>query len=267
MKRNFSLRKCALKVFQAAAGMAVLLSPATVLANPPGTGWTQTFSDDFNGTTINSKKWDTCYWWSLSGCTNGGSGDVQWYQPDDVIVQNGIARLRAQKRSINGFNYTSGMISSHDKYSFQYGYAEMRAKLPKGRGFWPTFWLLPQSGGWPPEIDIMEYLGVDPNRVHMTLHYSTPTSSHEASFTDWAGPDFSAGYHTFGLEWSPQRLVWYVDGVERKRYEIPANIPAQPMYLVASLAMGAAWTNTPPDATTPFPSYFDIDYIKVWRRQ
>lgn len=266
MKQNLWLRKCTVGVLQAVMGMAVLLGPTRVLADPPSGNWKLTFSDDFNGTTLDTKKWDTCYWWAPTGCNNGGSGDMQWYQPDDVIVDNGVLHLRAQRRSMNGYNYTSGMITSHDKYSFQYGYAEMRAKLPKGKGFWPSFWFLPQSSAWPPELDAMEYLGHDPTRVHMSLHYKGSSGNPEATFSNWAGPDFSADFHTFAVQWDPNYIIWYVDGVERKRYEVSGDIPKEPMYVAASLALAAGWTNTPPDNTTPLPNSMDIDYIKVWQR-
>lgn len=272
MQSNFLLRKCT-NFLQSLSVMAVLFSPAAVLAAPTGDGWVQVFSDDFNGTTLDTKKWNTCYWWKdwkSNGCTNGGANEVQWFVPDDVIVDNGILRLRAQKRSMVGENnkvyeYTSGMIASHDKFAFQYGYAEMRAKYPKGNGLWATFWLGSQKKVWPPEIDIAEYLGSNTTNMHMTYHYSTPSSPHESSSSWWTGPDFSADYHTFAAEWDPKKIVWYIDGVEYKRYTQTENIPAQPMYLMATNALGKAWSNSPPDSTTPFPNYFDIDYIKVWR--
>lgn len=268
MKRQQWLRQCTNKILQSAISLAVLLSPTAVLAGPPGTDWVQTFGDEFNGTTLDTDKWGTCYYWSKNGCSNGGSGDVNWYQNDEVSVQNGHLRLRAQKRSMNGYEYTSGMVSSHDRYSFQYGYIEMRAKQPKGNGFWTTFWLIPhQRNVWPPEIDIAEYLGARPNLNHMTLHYRN-TSGKATSSTSWhKGPDLTTDYHTYGLLWEPGRLVWYIDGVERKRYENPDTVPSQPMQILATFALGAAWSNTPPDATTPFPSYYDIDYIKVWRHK
>lgn len=261
MKCDRLLRKYTAKVWQVVIiGMASLVNPASVLADPVGTDWTLMFSDDFDGTVLDVNKWNTCYWW---GCTNAANHELELYQPDDVMVQYGTLHLRAQQRSANGYNYTSGMIDSHDRFAFQYGYVEMRAKLPKGQGLWPTFWLLSRNG-WPPEIDIMENLGHEPNRVHLTFHYNS-SSDHLSSGTHWDGPDFSADYHTFAVEWNPQRLIWYVDGVEQKRYEDATQIPAEPMYILANLAVGGDWPGSP-DASTPFPSYFDIDYIKVWQK-
>ena len=267
MKRYPHLLKYTKKILQGLSLIAVLCSPTTVLADPVGDGWALVFSDDFNGTQLDKKKWSTCYWWGNNGCTNGGSGDVQWYQPDDVFVNNGILRLRAQKRKMNGYEYTSGMISSHDKFAFQYGYAEMRAKMPNGRGFWTTFWLASQRRAWPPEIDIAEYLGSQPNNMHMTYHYSTPTSKHLSSPWAYTGADFSADYHTYAVEWNPKEIIWYIDGMERRRYTATEHISAEAMYVMATFALGKAWINTPPDETTPFPSYSNVDYIKVWRHK
>jgi beta-glucanase (GH16 family) len=266
MKPNLWLSKRTIGVLQAVISLAIFLNPASVRADPPGKGWRLTFSDDFNGRSLDRKKWNTCYWWASSGCKLNGNLETQWYQPDDVIIQNGKLRLRTQQRKVNGYRYTSGMISSHDKYSFQYGYVEIRAKMPKGKGLWTAFWLIPQQRNvWPPEIDVMEYLGHDPKGVYLTLHYKNGDRN-RISGKYWYGPDFSVGYHTFAVQWEPKRIIWYVDGVERKRYEVAANIPAQPLYLVANLAVGPAWKNTPPDHTTLFPSYYDIDYTKVWQR-
>lgn len=268
MKQNSWFRKCAQKFVQSFSAMTILLMPTAALADPPGDGWQLKFSDDFNGSSLDNSKWSPCFYWgSSNGCTNGGAGDLQWFQPDEVSVQDGILRIRAQKRSVVGennkvFQYTSGMIASHDKFAFQYGYAEFRAKVPKGNGYWPTLWLLSQNKNWPPELDVAEFVGSNTNNVHMTLHYND--GGHKSSSGWWGGLDFSADYHTYGVEWTSDKIVWYVDGVERRRYTGP-GIPQEPLYVTATLALGAAWT-VPPDGSTPFPGYLEIDHIKVWQR-
>jgi beta-glucanase (GH16 family) len=266
IKNCVCLQKWKKLALQVIINISVLSLPGCAIAKPPGTGWQMTFHDEFNGTTLNTHKWNTCYWWATTGCKLNGDMEIQWYQTDDVITRKGKLRLRAQRRSMNGYNYTAGMVSSHDKYSFKYGYIEMRAKMPKGSGLWPAFWLIPQRRNvWPPELDVMEYLGHDPQGVYMTIHYKTANGKANSG-TYWNGPDFSADYHTFAMQWEPDRIVWYIDGVERKRYEVAANIPAEPLYIVANLAVGPAWKNMPPDRTT-FPKYYLIDYIRVWQRK
>lgn len=131
MKQNLWFHKYALKFLQTSSAMAILFTSAIALASPPGDGWQLKFNDDFNSDSLDSSKWSPCYWWADSkGCTNGSAGDLQWFQSDQVLVQNGTLRIRAEKRQSNGKEYTSGMISSHDKFSFKYGYVEMRAKIP-----------------------------------------------------------------------------------------------------------------------------------------
>ena len=266
MKQNLWFRKGAEKVLQTLSAMAILFSPVAALAAPPGDGWNLKFGDDFNGSSLDDSKWSPCFFWGTSeGCTNGGAGDLQWFQSDEVSVQDGILRLSAHKRQSNGKQYTSGMVASHDKFSFQYGYVEFRAKVPKGNGYWPTLWLLSQNRNWPPELDVAEFVGSNTKNVHMTIHYNQ--GGHKNSSGWWGaeeGMDFSKGYHTYGVEWGPDKIVWYVDGVERRRYT-GAGIPQEPMYVTATLALGAAWT-VPPDGSTPFPGYLEIDHIKVWQR-
>lgn len=263
MNQNPWFNQGAKKVLQTFSVIAMLFTPTAVLADPPGGGWQLKFSDDFNGSGLDTSKWSPCFYWgSSSGCTNGGAGDMQWFQPDEVSVSGGSLHLNAHRQQSNGKDYTSGMVSSHDKFAFQYGYAEMRGKIPKGNGFWPDFWLLSQNKNWPPELDIAEFVGSNTNNVHQTLHYNS--GGHKSSSGYCGGADFSADYHTYGIEWSPDKLVWYVDGNVCRTYT-GEGIPQESMYLTATLAIGSAWT-VGPDGSTPFPSTFDIDYIKVWQR-
>ncbi len=252
----------------AAVLTATPLSTPTALpyaGGPPGAGWALVFEDDFDGTALDTSKWRTCYAWaSDEGCTNSSNEELQWYQKDDVIVSQGTLRLRAQRRSVNGYRYTSGMISSQGSFSFRYGYCEARARVPKGRGLWAAFWVAPEDNRWPPEIDVLETLGQQPNTVHLTHHWREESRAGPSGFSQtYTGPDFTAEFHTFGLLWEPGQLVWYVDGVERHR--VVHHVPAEPFYLVANLAVGGSWAGAP-DSDTPFPSDYEIDYIRVWQR-
>ncbi len=105
----------------------------------------------------------------------------------------------------------------------------------------------------------MEILGNQPTAYHMNFHYV----GGDAGYT-WNGPDFSAGWHVLGLDWEPNAIVWYVDGVERWRYTDTAHIPNEAEYLLLNLAVGGDWPG-PPNGSTPFPSYFDVDYVRVWQ--
>lgn len=239
--------------------------------------WSLIFSDDFNGAGLNTQKWQTCYWWDKHGCTIVTNNELEWYQPDNVLLRNGALQLQAQQRRVDASNgntyaYTSGMITSGRatsntarpvKFTFTYGYAEIRAKVPRGKGLWPAFWLLPADHSSRPEIDVMEIIGDEPRVVNLRFHYPADGEGGDVGGS-WTGPDFSQGWHTFAIDWRPASLVWYVDGVERWRYEDQAHIPSGPMYLLANLAVGGDWPG-PPDATTQFPSSYQIDYMRVWK--
>jgi len=236
--------------------------------------WNMVFDDEFNGSSLDTSKWRTCFWWADETCTIESNNEMQLYNPEDVMVGNGVLRLRAQKRDMvawNGvtYHYTSGMVMTGGRggsnpippgFSFLYGFAEALVRVPAGQGLWPAFWTLSADYSWPPEIDIMEILGDEPSIYHMHYHFVGGDDG-----STWTGPDFSAGWHVLGVDWSPDAIVWYVDGAEHWRYDIPANITNEVSYLLLDLAVGGNWPG-PPDNNTPFPSYYDIDYVRVWQR-
>lgn len=253
----------------AIVGAAAVYFASAAGPQPVGqtSSWNLIFNDEFTGTTLDTTKWNTCYPYAPpSNCSHGS--ELQWYQPQNVTVAGGLLRLTAKRERVigdgRGYDYTSGMVTSAHKFSFQYGYAEMRAKLTKGKGMWPAFWMLPQDISWPPEIDIMEHLGHEPNRVHMGYHWGTHLDKKNQG-SSYLGPDFSAGFHTFGVDWSPQTLIYYVNGREVYRYTDAANITSKPMFLLANLAVGGDWPGAP-NATAVFPQTMQVDYIRAWQK-
>jgi beta-glucanase (GH16 family) len=255
--RSFSLSQIFRGLVQ--AGLIFALLPLYSFAQPPQpTKWRMTFSDEFNGPALNTNQWMTTYFWG--GRTNTANNELQYYADDAFEFQNGILAIRADNRAMNGFDYTSGLISSFGKFSQSYGYFEIRAKVPKGKGLWPAFWLMPDSKTWPPEVDILELLGQEPQKIYMTNHYSEygVTKSSQGIYT---GSDFSNDFHIFGLEWKPSSLTWYIDG--KACYQTTTGIPQKNMYILINLAVGGNWPGSP-DATTPFPSYYNIDYVRVY---
>ena len=130
---------------------------------------------------------------------------------------------------------------------------------------WPSFWLLPVSNESKPELDVVEILGDAPQKAYMTFHYLDLDGKRVQSSQNWVGADFSKGWHTFGIDWNPGQITWFIDGRERFRFTEEAFIPAEPMYLILNLAVGGNWPGNP-DASTRFPSKFEIDYIRVYQR-
>ena len=168
-------------------------------------------------------------------------------------------------------NYLSGIITSYESFKFTHGYAEARVKVPAGRGLWPAFWTLPTHYVKDvPEIDIMEYIGQNPNEAYHTYHYFDVPAGWQAIRTDTfetIGPDFSEDFHTFSMSWDPEQIIWYVDGIETVRVDSSEfDIPNQAMYILANLAVGGAWPGSP-DAATKFPAVYELDYIRVYKKE
>jgi beta-glucanase (GH16 family) len=234
--------------------------------------WRLAFNDEFAAAQLDASDWARCYWWADAACTNAGNRELQCYVRDGVRVEHGMLRLTAEEAltECDGptFEYRSGMVSglARDRPPrvFLHGFFEMRARVPSGTGLLPAFWLLPASEESEPEIDVMEIIGDTPQVVRM--HYQWRDGDEERTIgADWAGEDMTAGWHTYAVHWTPRRLTWYVDGVPR--WQVTADdavLPQEPMYMLATLAVGGDYPG-PPDHDTAFPATFDIDYIRVWR--
>jgi beta-glucanase (GH16 family) len=238
------------------------LPPKPALVDPAkDPAWEITFRDEFRGTKLDRTKWIDSY---PGGERTHSNNEQQFYATDGWEVRNGRLRFKAEKRKKGSMPYTSGMVSSFGKFSQKYGWFEIRARFPKGKGMWPAFWLLPITRDWPPEIDILEILGHETDKVYFSTHFNNAAGKHEYKTGNWKGPDFAADYHVFAVDWQPGLCIWYVDGVER--YRSTTGVSAEPMYILANLAVGGDWPGMP-DALTPFPGYMDIDYIRVYRRK
>jgi beta-glucanase (GH16 family) len=243
--------------------------------------WNLVFHDEFDGPRLDAASWVTCYWWDDQGCTIASNNELQWYQPDDVTVENGRLILSARERSVQApdgreFAYTSGMVSTGSaayrgpaRHAFEYVHVEVRASVPAGRGLWPALWMLPASQESTPEIDIMEILGRDLTQLHMNYHYKDAEGHQHRVGSTWTATEPLTDWHVFAVDWQPHALTWYLDGEKLFHYhddDDAGTIPAEPMYLIANLAVGGDWGG-PPDAATRFPAGFEIDYIRVWTRK
>jgi beta-glucanase (GH16 family) len=198
-------------------------------------------------------------------------------QPGGRFTSNGVLRLRAQKRDLLAWNgqkyrYTSGLVMTGGRstgskiikppgFVYTYGFAEARVKIPSGRGFWPAFWTLPASYAWPPEIDIFEIWSHEIATAAFHLHYND-SGTHRAVGSAYTGPDFSAGLTPSPWTGSRRRLsgTWTESNAGATR---APESRRKSMYLLLNLAVHG---NVPPDGSTPFPSYLDVDYVRVWQR-
>jgi len=228
-------------------------------------GWKLTFNDEFDGSALDLRKWSPSDPWG-----HERNRELQAYVTNAFELKDGILRIRADKGeafySGKQRAFTSGMMTTHGKFSQEYGLFEIRCRVPKGKGMWPAFWLLPEPLRWPPEIDVMEILGHEPAKIYLTHHFQAEDNGqrrHKSDGGSWAGPDFSADFHEFAVEWSSDRIVWLVDGVERFRSE--KSIPHGPMYMLVNLAVGGDWPGAP-DEKTQFPTALEVDYVRVYEK-
>ncbi len=227
----------------------------------PGGTWHLTFDSEFTGSTINSAQWNQCLAW---GCTNAGpagSPELETYVPANCQMGSGYLSMVAAVGGGGARPYSSCALNTLGKYNFTYGYAESREWLPAGSGFWPAFWLL-DAGGSIDEIDAMEADGATPSQAILTYHYG----SGQASGSTINGPNYTAGWHTFAVDWEPGSITWYVDGVAEKTFT-GSEVDANPMYLILNLAVSgqSSWHSTV-TPQTPFPSDQKVAYVRVWQR-
>ena len=225
------------------------------------------FSDQFNAGSLDTHKWTTCYPWAKeTGCTNVGNQELEWYTPAQVTVHLGALRLNAQRRDVMGtdgngrahqYPYRSGMVTTAGRFEFTYGFVEFHARAPRGRALWPALWLLPANQQWPPEVDVMEADGNDTGKVRVT-YLRTPTDAPSAM----VNVNDVSQWHTYALNWQPNSLTWYID--QRAVFAVHGDVPRQPMYLLANLAVDGRPQRTP-DSTTPTAASFVIDHVRVWQ--
>ena len=251
--------------------LALVLMGASPLKADPPAGWKLVFSDEFDGQTLDTSKWSTTM--DFAG-TQGPRYHNEFYLSytldEDVIVSDGHLHLRTERQTVSGsepiglFNYSQGLVSTHNTFTFTYGYVEIRAKYPGGKGMWPCFWLMPQDeNAWPPEFDIAEYYGGQ-HKMHHGLAYGSLRAVQWDSSGD-TETDFVNTWHTIGLEWTEGRAVWSVDGVACKT--VTADyVPSVPMYVILSNSVGSRLSPSgEPDENTVFPNDFEIDYVRIYQ--
>jgi len=247
-----------------------------------------TFSDDFNTFSWFGKggTWKTWFYFGSSpndhnARTMSGNGELEYYSDSQVGVDpfsasNSILSITANRgnnlpKNDKGVQllYTSGLITTEPSFKQIYGYWEMRAKLPFGKGFWPAFWLLAVDKAWPPEIDPLEAFGApnSRNEGHNNQIHHGCIGTGGTGWGEWTttpnNVNITEGFHTYALLWTQSTITFYFDGAQTQTGATPTSLVNREMYLLANLAVGGSWPEDP-DSSTPFPSTMEIDYINVY---
>lgn len=243
-------------------------------------GYKLVWSDEFDGQGLpNSKKWqfDTrankALWWH---------NERQYYargRTENTRLENGSLIVEVRKEALSnegdwaGQEYSSARLITEGHASWKYGYFDIRAKLPCGRGVWPAFWLLSDGGSWPKdgEIDIMEHVGHEPNKVHSTLHtYDTEHGGPKLSEATYAA-DVCGQFHNYQMDWRADTISFFVDDRLVYTAQKPKNgsYDSWPFdhrfYLLINVAVGGAWGNAQGIDPQAFPTRMEVDYVRVYQ--
>jgi len=241
-------------------------------------GYQMVFNDEFRQRDIDTSKWNSRYRWGPNWTING----EQQYYVDRINNRNfghspfefdgehmiiNATRTPGNLRSkANNKDYLSGALTTYNKFRMRYGYVEMRAQLPKGKGLWPAFWLLHQNDNDKrPEIDVVELIGDKPTIAYQTYHYYENWNLRSTPTFEAHGPDYSDDFHTYGMKWEPGHITWYVDGKATNTHSND-NVSSEDMYLLVNLAIGGSWAGNP-NNSTQFPARFKIDYIRAYQQR
>ncbi len=266
-----------------AAILGLLLTASATADTGNPAVWSLVWSDEFegpNGSPVDSSKWS----FDVGG--NGwGNNELETYtsRTANADLEGGNLVIKTLKETFTGTdgitrNYTSARLLTKTKFTQTYGRFEARMKIPYGQGLWPAFWMLGDNidtAHWPNcgEIDVMENIGKEPSIVHGTFHGPGYSGGNGigAAYTLPGGQKFSDDFHTFAVEWEPNVMRFYVDGLLYKT-RTPADLPTgtswvfdHPFFIILNVAVGGYWPGNP-DATTVFPQQMLVDYVRVYQR-
>lgn len=260
-----------------AAGLTI---PTTGYATPQVyPGYNLVWADEFEGATLNTNDWT----YELGdGCPvncGWGNNELEYYRAENTSIVDGNLVITARSQKFGNRDYTSSRLITKGKRQFKFGRIDIRAALPKGKGLWPALWMLGSNidaVGWPAcgEIDIMELAGDIPNRVVGTVHYGPNVAGHQyiSQSTYLSGnANFNEAFHVFSILWEADKIQFMVDDVVYHTIT-PASLNgvAYPFnknfFFVFNVAVGGTFPGNP-DASTAFPQWMIVDYVRVFQPQ
>lgn len=257
-----------------ALGVSCGLAPSKVDQTPIAVpdGWNLVWHDEFEDDSIDSTSWTFDI-----GAGGWGNGEAEYYtsRPENARQEKGTLVIEARQEKLEDSYYTSARLKTQGLREFQYGRIEARIRVPEGKGLWPAFWMLGSNfngGNWPDcgEIDIMEYVGKEPDLIMGTLH--GPGYSGALGFTKWNRQTYNIAddFHTYAIEWEPDEIRWYFDGTQYHtvtRSDIGDRpwVFDQPFFIILNLAVGGQLGGVI-GLDTKFPAPYYVDYVRVYQR-
>jgi beta-glucanase (GH16 family) len=268
------------------AGFLIAIATA-----PAAEKWKLVWSDEFDREGLPDPK----RWTNEVGFIR--NRELQYYtagRSENARVENGHLIIEARKERFANLRYrpgregrrgpefaeyTSASLTTENLAEWRYGRIEVRAKLPRGRGVWPAIWMLGSNrseAGWPRcgEIDIMEYVGFEPDVIHANIHtgrYNHMRGTGKGDRLRVEAPYES--FHLYAIEWFPERIDFFVDD---QKYFTYAKEPGagedawpfdQPFYLILNLAIGGAWGGQKGIDDAIFPQRYEVDYVRVYQER
>lgn len=232
-----------------------------------GSGYRMIFNDEFDGSSLNSAKWNNQRddWLKQGVPYNGLEG--AWYGQQNSTVEGGVLKQTIRKlpsqmtTTWGNFDYTTGMVNTNKRFGFTYGYVESRMRVPACSGCWPAFWMLPMKEGWPPEIDIFEFFDSATLKFpYFSSHWKGTTTEQEYTTLPTVNTteNFTDDWHTYGMLWTPTSVQGFVDGRPGPIYTGKA-VPHEDMYLIIQQAIGQGF-NTPDGVS------LQTDYVRVYQQ-
>ena len=227
------------------------------------------WSDEFNGNSLDTNTWN---YEIGTGSWGWGNNEQQYYTDRNIKVSNGTMKITAKREDYGGMKYTSSRITTKNKKNFKYGKIEARIKMPKFKGVWPAFWMLganQDSVGWPKcgEIDIVEAIN-DEHLVYGTLHWFHDPGNNNADSGSSVAVADRTEYHVYGVEWTADKLRWYVDGKVYRTMDVSNDSFSEvrkEYFVIFNMAIGGQWPGYDIDETA-FPATMEVDWVRAYKK-
>jgi len=247
------------------------------------TGWYLAWSEEFDGTSVDTSRWS----FDIGNGVGGwGNQELQYYRQENARVSGGYLYIDVKRESYNGFSFTSAKLKSQGKVQVHFGKIAARIKLPYGKGMWPAFWMLGRDfdgNNWPAvgEIDIMEMAGGQGGDIGDRIAYCTMHWDHNGGYASYGtrytnSAKLSDDFHIYEIEWTPDGLIGRIDGIQYYYNDFfyngndgKANNEFQfPFYLILNVAVGGTFFDpdilNPADVTAPMPQSMVVDWVRYY---